>query len=173
MMVKWIYIHVEEILVVILVSLMSIVVTLQVFYRLVLHDPLIWSEELATILFVWVVMIGSSLALKRKEHFAVELLYRNLGVLDRRIGTVIVGVALIVFSLLILYEGMKLAWLNMGVTTAAMEISRVYLYAALPVGGFLMLIRSIELLISNYAADGRNNDEKSDEEIIDKAEVSV
>lgn len=170
---RWIYTHIEEILVVILLSLMSVVVTLQVFYRLVLQNPLIWTEELATILFVWVVMIGASLALKLKEHFAVELLHKKLGSEDRRLGGIIVGLSLIVFSLLILVEGVKLTLLSVGVTTAAMEISRVYLFAALPVGGILMLLRSIELLYQYATWKADTTPKEPGDETISETEVAV
>ena len=36
--------------------------------RYVFNSPLIWSDELASILFLWLAMIGSVIALKRGEH---------------------------------------------------------------------------------------------------------
>jgi TRAP-type C4-dicarboxylate transport system permease small subunit len=36
--------------------------------RYVLHTPLIWSDELASILFLWLAMLGSVIALQRGEH---------------------------------------------------------------------------------------------------------
>ncbi len=36
--------------------------------RYVLNSPLVWSDELASILFLWLAMIGSVIALKRGEH---------------------------------------------------------------------------------------------------------
>ena len=41
-------------------TVMLVVVTLQVWYRFVLNDPLAWSEELARYLFVWSSFIGSA-----------------------------------------------------------------------------------------------------------------
>src|ERR1700679_402820 len=36
--------------------------------RYVFHAPLIWSDELASILFLWLAMLGSVVALQRSEH---------------------------------------------------------------------------------------------------------
>src|SRR6478735_6940234 len=36
--------------------------------RYVLHSPLIWSDELASILFLWLAMLGSAVAFRRAEH---------------------------------------------------------------------------------------------------------
>jgi TRAP-type C4-dicarboxylate transport system permease small subunit len=33
-----------------------------------LHRPLIWSDELASILFLWLAMLGSAVAFRRAEH---------------------------------------------------------------------------------------------------------
>ena len=49
-----------------------------VFTRYALDDPSSWSDELATILFLWLTMTGTVLALRRSEHMrltaAVEML---------------------------------------------------------------------------------------------------
>ena len=36
--------------------------------RYVLHSPLIWSDELASILFLWLAMLGAAVAFRRAEH---------------------------------------------------------------------------------------------------------
>ena len=36
--------------------------------RYVLHAPLVWSDELASILFLWLAMLGSAVAFRRTEH---------------------------------------------------------------------------------------------------------
>src|SRR5258706_14166678 len=36
--------------------------------RAVFHHPIIWSDELASILFLWLAMLGSALAVQRGSH---------------------------------------------------------------------------------------------------------
>ena len=36
--------------------------------RYVFHAPLVWTDELASILFLWLAMLGSVIALQRSEH---------------------------------------------------------------------------------------------------------
>ena len=36
--------------------------------RYVFHSPLIWSDELASILFLWLVMLGLAVAFERGDH---------------------------------------------------------------------------------------------------------
>jgi len=44
-----------------------------VFCRYVLQDPLIWGDELASILFIWLSMLGAVVALRRGEHMRLTM----------------------------------------------------------------------------------------------------
>lgn len=46
--------------------------------RYVLHQPLVWSDELAGILFLWLAMLGAVLALRRGEHMRMTALVSRL-----------------------------------------------------------------------------------------------
>lgn len=39
--------------------------------------PIVWSVDLAQLLFVWISMLGADVALKRKAHVGVDLLAKN------------------------------------------------------------------------------------------------
>src|SRR5215467_7282203 len=47
--------------------------------RYVLHSPLIWSDELASILFLWLAMLGSAVAFRRMEHMRMAMLVARAG----------------------------------------------------------------------------------------------
>lgn len=146
-MIRRVYANLEEIISVVLVSAVCIIVTLEVFYRLALNAPLSWTEEASTILFVWITMVGASLALKRGEHFSVELLHNMLPPAARRGARVLVALLLILFSVLLIQQGWGMARRNLHVLTPAMELPRAIPYSAVFGGGVLMLLRSTELLI--------------------------
>ena len=42
--------------------------------RYLLHAPLVWSDELASILFLWLAMLGAVVALRRGEHMRMTAL---------------------------------------------------------------------------------------------------
>ena len=48
-----------------------------VFTRYVLGNPLVWSDELATIVFLWLAMLGAVVAYRRGEHIALSVLVRR------------------------------------------------------------------------------------------------
>ena len=51
-----------------LVLLEIIVLLAGVISRYLFHHPIIWSDELASSLFLWLAMLGSVVALRRSEH---------------------------------------------------------------------------------------------------------
>src|SRR4051812_25862668 len=56
----------------------TLVLLTGVIYRYALHDPLIWSDELASILFIWLSMLGAVLALDRGEHMRLTAIVGKL-----------------------------------------------------------------------------------------------
>src|SRR5258707_12293202 len=44
-----------------------------------LHRPLIWSDELASILFLWLAMLGAAVAFRRAEHMRMTAVVANTG----------------------------------------------------------------------------------------------
>ena len=68
---------IEASVIAVLVAVLTAITFAQVATRYVLGDPLIWSEEAARYLFVWVSMIGAALAIREGGHFGLDLLIRR------------------------------------------------------------------------------------------------
>ena len=47
--------------------------------RYAFHAPLVWSDELASILFLWLSMLGAVVALRRGEHMRMTGLVTRVG----------------------------------------------------------------------------------------------
>jgi TRAP-type C4-dicarboxylate transport system permease small subunit len=63
-----------EIPVAILVAAEIAILFAGVVARFALHRPLIWSDELASILFLWLAMLGAVVAFRRNEHMRMTAL---------------------------------------------------------------------------------------------------
>ena len=44
-----------------------------------LRQPLIWSDELASILFLWLAMLGAAVAFRRSEHMRMTAIVASAG----------------------------------------------------------------------------------------------
>jgi tripartite ATP-independent transporter DctM subunit len=131
-----------------LLVLVEIAVLLSgVIARYVFHNPIIWSDELAALLFLWLAMLGSVVALRRAEHMRMTAFVGMLSPPARALLDVVAIVAALTFLLLIVHSAYEFAMDEIPVTTPAMEISSAWRATALPVGFALMImIASLRLL---------------------------
>ena len=108
--------------------------------RYVLHAPLIWSDELASILFLWLAMLGSAVAFRRGEHMRMTALVASAGPRLWGYLDVIATCAALAFLILILHPAYDYAYEESFITTPALQISNTWRAAALPVGTCLMAL---------------------------------
>jgi tripartite ATP-independent transporter DctM subunit len=111
--------------------------------RYVFHSPLVWSDELAGILFLWLAMLGSVLAFQRDEHMRMTAVVSKLGPDARAFLDVVAVAASLAFLLLVVHPAYEFAADEVFVTTPALEIVNAWRAAALPVGIGLMLIVAV------------------------------
>lgn len=108
--------------------------------RYVFHAPLVWSDELASILFLWLSMLGAVIALRRGEHMRMTGLVARVSPGTRLVLEALAVTAAIAFLLLILPHALDYAEEENFIVTPALEISNAWRAAAIPVGMGLMLI---------------------------------
>jgi tripartite ATP-independent transporter DctM subunit len=108
--------------------------------RYLFQKPLIWSDELAGILFLWLAMLGAVVALQRGEHMRMTAIVGMVRPRVRAFFEVLAVAAPLVFLALVLHPAYEFASDEMFVTTPALDISNLWRAAALPVGLGLMLV---------------------------------
>src|SRR5919199_1774799 len=122
--------------------------------RYVFHAPIVWSDELAGMLFLWLAMLGSVIAFQRGEHMRMTAIVGMLGPRARAFLDVVAVAAPLAFLLLVLHPAYEFAADEVFVTTPALEIANSWRAAALPVGIVLMLLTALLRLAS--VADWRH-----------------
>ncbi len=100
--------------------------------RYLVGAPLTWSDELASILFVWLTMLGSAIAFQRDQHMRMTALVSRAGPAWRSaLGTLGQAVPL-AFMMAILWPALDYALDERIVITPALEISQAWRAFALP-----------------------------------------
>ncbi|MGG7519435.1 TRAP transporter large permease subunit [Allorhizobium undicola] len=117
-----------------------VVLMMGVIWRYALHQPLIWSDELAGILFLWLAMLGSVVALQRGEHMRMTAIVGAMQPKWRALLDLVAIAAALAFLLLTVMPAYHFAAEEVWVTTPALEIPNSWRAAALPVGIFFMLL---------------------------------
>jgi tripartite ATP-independent transporter DctM subunit len=130
----------------ILVAVEIVVLFAGVLARYVFHTPLIWSDELASILFLWLAMLGSVIALQRSEHMRLTaVMARQRPVVQARMQA-LAAAAVATFLLLILMPGINYASEQWFIETPALGLHDTFRASALPVGAVLMLASALTRL---------------------------
>jgi tripartite ATP-independent transporter DctM subunit len=115
--------------------------------RYVFHAPLVWGDELASILFLWLSMLGAVVALRRGEHMRMTALLSRATPATRALLDLVAIAASLCFMLMVLPHAWEYAAEEAIVTTPALEISNAWRAAALPTGFGLMILFALLRLL--------------------------
>lgn len=111
--------------------------------RYVFSYPIIWIDEVASISFLWLAMLGSTLAVDRSEHLRltlfVNLLPDRLRALANTTGLLLVAL----FLAVMLRPAFEYAMEESFITSAALNIPMSWRASALPAGISLMLVLAL------------------------------
>ncbi len=130
----------------VLVALETLILFAGVISRYVFNAPLTWSDELASILFLWLAMLGAVIALRRDEHMRLTTFLGLMGPRRRAWVETLGVVVVLVFALLMLepaYEHFLDQWV---VTTPALDWHDGVRVAAIGVGCVLLLVIALARL---------------------------
>ncbi|MEE7464721.1 ABC transporter permease [Methylobacterium fujisawaense] len=114
--------------------------------RYIFHEPLVWSDELAGILFLWLAMLGAVVAFRRAEHMRMTAIVAMTGPRTRAFLETVALVAGLIFVSLVLHPAYEFAAEEIYVQTPALDLNNAWRAAALPIGlGLMLLVAVIRL----------------------------
>jgi tripartite ATP-independent transporter DctM subunit len=116
--------------------------------RYFLQRPLVWSDELASLLFLWLASLGAVVAFRRNAHMRMTALVGMMSLKTRAVLEAVSIAAVLAFLLLMLIPAYEFASEEIDVTTPALELSNAWRASALPVGLVLMAIVAVIQLFS-------------------------
>jgi len=135
--------QVVEGLLLVMMVLLCLDVFLGVFSRYVMARTFTWYDEIARLLFVWIVFLGAAVGVRRSAHFRLHLVLDRFPPGIRRIASVVGVLVLMGFGLLMIQQGWKLVELGQFQRTPVMGLSKRYVYASVPAGGALIILYSL------------------------------
>jgi tripartite ATP-independent transporter DctM subunit len=127
----------------VLTALEVVILFAGVVSRYVFRNPFVWSDELASILFLWLAMLGAVVAFRRSEHMRMSTLVARASPRWRAFFEAFAVAVAVAFLAMILHPAIEYATDEAAVVTPAMEIPNIWRAAALPVGCALMLIFAV------------------------------
>lgn len=115
--------------------------------RYAFHAPLVWTDELASILFLWLAMLGSVIALQRSEHMRLTAIVGGMSAAGRARTDALASAAVAVFLLMVLPSAWEYAADEWFIETPALGIHNTFRAMAIPVGAALMVVTALTRLL--------------------------
>ncbi len=135
-----------------LLAAMACIVFANVTLRYLTNDSLVWAEEVARYLMVWLTFLGAGQVLRFGGHIAIENLHDVLpGPVGRALRGLLVVVLLGFFGTMAWYGAMYTSVMRFQ-TTAATGISFAWVYLAIPIG-FALLVIHLLLVARRYVLE--------------------
>lgn len=136
-----------------LMASLAIPVGMQVISRYTgLIPTFLWTEELATFIFVWIVMIGSMVAVWDGTHFDVVITPDAKSPLGVLIQKCVVYVFVGIFAVLFAWYGIEYAKIGSIQSSVMMRANLLWTYISVPIAGFVWAVFTAYRLYEAFAA---------------------
>ena len=173
MNIKRILNNLEEIIGAILFIMMFAILVAQIVFRQIFDSPLVWSEELAILLFTYVGMLGVSIGVKYRQHVFIDFLYNKFSGKGLKIANTFIQSVVFISLIAMIQIGYKLFLRKKIFQLIALKISAGWMYIALPLIATLMLIRFFQVLREDYKEgkfiiSPKHIETESDEKVVSK-----
>jgi len=118
-----------------------------VVFRFLLESSLAFPDELIRYLFIWMIFLGSAVALRRGAHAAIGVFVDYSPIALRRIAFYLAAAVSAGFFAVLIVKGILLSMRVLPQISPALEVSMAWVYAAVPVGGAFMLLYTVETFL--------------------------
>jgi TRAP-type C4-dicarboxylate transport system permease small subunit len=140
-------------LLIVLLASMVVIVFANVVMRYVIGTSVIWSEEAARHLMIWMTFVGSGMALRTGSQLGIDTLQDALPERWARRLRVALALGMLVLFVLLAWYGVDYALRTRFQISAALGVSMMYVYIGMPVGCALMAAHLL-LILRRYVARG-------------------
>jgi len=136
----------------VLMGLLIVPVTLQIFSRYTELIPrYIWTEEVARFCLIWIIMLGGMIAVRDGTHFDLDILPKAKTKQGEAVGRMIVHVAMLLVGVIFLVYGWPFALFGWDQTSELTGLSMLAIHIAWPLTGLACLLFLGEKLVDDIA----------------------
>jgi TRAP-type transport system small permease protein len=144
------YYRLLKVAITLLMGLMIIPVLLQIISRSTGVIPhYIWTEEIARFCFVWIIMIGSMIAVRDGAHFDVDLLPAPETPQQEAVGRLIVHTAMTILAVMFALYGYDFAKFGWRQSSEMSGINMLSIYVSFPLAGVTWIVFLAEMIVAD------------------------
>ncbi|QLF71551.1 TRAP transporter small permease (plasmid) [Peteryoungia desertarenae] len=112
--------------------------------------PLIWSMDLAQLLFIWLCFLGATRAMREKAHIGIDLAVRWLKPRSRLKLEFAISLIILVFLAFLMIEGCRLTILNTERRFGDSGLSYAWVTAAVPLGCLMIAAALLKNMVEAW-----------------------
>lgn len=124
-----------------------------VFFRYVLNNSIVWSEELGKYLFIWIIFLGAPLGIEKGVHISVDFFVRLFPQKVQKVVVIAHNLLIGLFFLVILVPSLSVVRIGMGNSSLSLGIPMGFIYLAFPVGWALIVLSLIRMTIRELQSE--------------------
>jgi C4-dicarboxylate transporter DctQ subunit len=121
----------------------------QVVARYVFNYSLSWTEETARYAFIWVVLMGATVAVKLKTSAAVDILVGLLPPKVKVAHSFIIRLLMLFCVAVMVAQGIRLVSITAGQLSTAVLLPMNLVFASVPFAGFAMAVHLVVDLLNS------------------------
>lgn len=134
--------RVVEIVCVFLLAMIVIIISVSVFTRFVMFNPLNFANPLAKYLMLWLAFLGAGLAFRFGEHIAVDMFVDKLKSSSKSLLIITSNILISIFLIVVIYYGFEFALSGLESNDPLVfGISMVFPYLSVPVSFIYILFQ--------------------------------
>jgi len=127
---------------------------------------LFWAEEITRYACIWMVFLASGLTIRYGVHFRVDLLTARLPPAMQTAFSIFAYALMIWFEVTLIWFGSVVTISNIDQQSTSLEFPMAYVYAAIPIGGALMLFETLRHIWRSFFATAEDAEPQSVDRIM-------
>ena len=136
----------------------------QVFWRWILHNPIVWSEELIQLTYVWICYLGWTIAERKDSHIRITAVSNTLPKGAQKYLQAFNHILCIVFSVLMVYFGIKLVGAGLKRTAVSFPLNYAVVYVMGPICNGIIILYELAGLVECFTKGPRDYRENGGDE---------
>ena len=136
---------------------MAAALFLQVCFRYLMNSPLIWSEEFARYLLVWITFFGINYGIRREKHIKLDFFYGLFPAKLQKITNLVTNVIILVSVIYFYKSAVTFTQAQFRIASSAMQIPMGLVYVSIPIGFFIssvsVVIRTVRQILEFVQVD--------------------
>lgn len=134
----------------ILMFLLMVPVLLQIFSSYIGFIPrYIWTEEMARFCFIWIILVGSMIAVRDGSHFTVDLLPPTVSKRTEAVRNLFVDLCIFIAAVVFVLWGEHFVASSLQQTSEMADMPMVFIYIAWPLAGVSYILFLAEKTVDN------------------------